>query len=124
REKVADEDAAYLGVDGEEITSSMSSAYGIPQGIYITSLDSESPLRELGVTVKCVITHFDGIRVTSVSNLENRLKYYAAGETVEITVQVIENNAYVERTYEVTLGAASEHITGDSGFGYGPFGWH
>ena len=125
REKVADEDAAYLGVDGEEITSSMSSAYGVPQGIYITSIDNGSPLAELGITVKSVITHFDGIRVTSVSNLENRLKYYAAGETVEITVQVIEGSAYVERTYEVTLGSAAEHQSSyNSGYGYGPFGWH
>lgn len=124
REKVADENAAYLGVNGEEITASISSAYGIPQGIYITSIDGDSPLKKLGITVNSVITHFDGIRVTSISNLENRLKYYAAGESVEITVQVIEGNAYVERTFEVTLGAAAEHSTDSSGFGYNPFGRH
>lgn len=123
REKVSDADASWLGIDGEEITSSISAAYGVPQGIYITSLDSSSPLRELGVTAKSVLTHFDGIRVTSVSNLENRLKYYAAGETVEITVQVIEHNTYVEKTFEVTLGSAAEHASTGSQGGFG-FGWH
>ena len=123
REKVSDENAAYLGIDGEEITSSISSAYGIPQGIYITSIDESSPLKELGITVKSVITHFDGIRVTSVSNLENRLKYYAAGEKVSVTVQVIEGNSYVEKTFEVTLGAQKDHSS--SGWsGYNPFGRH
>jgi serine protease Do len=125
REKVSDENASYLGVDGEEITSSISSAYGIPQGIYVTSISSDSPLASLGISAKTVITHFDGVRVTSVSNLENRLKYYAAGETVEMTVQVIEGNAYVEKTIEVTLGSLSEHNANySSGYGCGPFGWH
>lgn len=122
REKVEGENASWLGVDGEDITSAVSSAYGIPQGIYLTSIDSESPLCGLGVTVKSVITHFDGVRVTSLESLENMLKYYAAGETVELTVQVIANDGYVERTVEVTLGRASEHTGSESGFGYGPFG--
>ena len=124
REKVSDENASWLGVSGQEITSSLSAAYGIPQGVYITSIDSESPLRSLGLPVKSVITHFDGIRVTSIENLKNRLLYYAAGETVNLTVQVIEGDRYVERTVEVTLGRASEHSQSGSGFGYDPFGRH
>lgn len=114
REKVSDENASWLGIKGEDITSSISSAYGIPQGVYITSIDNGSPLKDAGITAKCVITHFDGIRVTSYSNLENRLKYYAAGETVEITVQIIKNNEYIEKTIEITLGSASEHTSSGS----------
>ena len=120
RTKVRDEDASYLGVKGEDITASISSSYGIPQGVYITSINSDSPLAGTEVTVKCVITHFDGIRVTSTSNLESRLQYYAAGETVDLTVQVIEGNEYVEKTVSVTLGRAADHVetsSGSSGFG-------
>ena len=109
REKVSEENAAWLGVDGEDITSDISSVYGIPQGIYVTSVSSDSPLTAAGITTKTIITHFDGIRVTSLSNLENRLQYYAAGETVELTIRVLQGNAYVEKTVEVTLGRASEH---------------
>jgi len=122
REKVSDENASYLGVRGEDITASISSAYDVPQGIYITALDSDSPLREVGVTVSCIITHFDGIRVTSCSNLENRLQYYAAGERVEITVQVVERNEYVEKTVTITLGSAADHTGYQDGFGFDPFG--
>ena len=122
REKVDEAEASWLGVEGEDITSSISSAYGIPQGVYITSVNGESPLRELGVTAKSVITHFDGVRVTSIESLKNRMQYYAAGETVKLTVQVIEGGRYVEKTLEVTLGRASEHTrSGDSGSGYDPF---
>ncbi len=122
REKVSDENASYLGIGGEEITSDISSAYGIPKGIYVTSVGG--PAKDAGVTVKNIITHFDGIRVTSVSNLEQRLQYYAAGETVEITLQAAEGNEYKEKTVTVTLGRASDYESArnQSGFGYGPYG--
>ena len=124
REKVTDDSASYLGITGEDITSSVSAAYGIPQGIYVTAINDDSPLKGTDVAVKSVITHFDGIRVTSYSNLENRLQYYAAGETVDVTVQVIEGNQYVEKTVTVTLGRASDHseTIAQNNFGYGFFG--
>ena len=115
REKVASENASWLGIKGEDITASISSSYGIPQGVYVTFLDADSPLKAAGVTVKSVVTHFDGIRVTSFSNLEKRLRYYAAGETVDVTVQVIEGGEYVEKTVSVTLGRATDHATTESG---------
>ena len=122
RAKVSDENASYLGIKGEDITSSISSSYGIPQGVYITTINSDSPLSGTVVTLKSVITHFDGIRVTSTSNLESRLQYYAAGETVTLTVQVVEDNAYVEKTVEITLGRAADHVEQNSGTSSGGFG--
>lgn len=115
RERVSDAEASYLGVSGEDITADISSAYGIPQGIYVTRTGSGSPAQLAGIGAKSIITHFDGIRVTSLANLENRLKYYKAGETVEITLQVIKNNEYVEKTVSVTLGRAADY---SSGYGY------
>lgn len=124
RQIVSDENAAYLGISGEEITASVSSAYGIPQGIYITSVSSDSPLQSAGIQAKSILTYFDGIRVTSLSNLENRLKYYAAGETVDVTFQVLSGNKYTEKTVRITLGNAAAHTTyGNPGsFAYGAFG--
>ena len=115
----------YFGTDGfrgeanvnltVEHAFKVGPSYGIPQGVYVTSLDADSPLKAAGVTVKSVVTHFDGIRVTSFSNLEKRLRYYAAGETVDVTVQVIEGGEYVEKTVSVTLGRATDHATTESG---------
>ena len=125
REKVSDENASYLGINGEEITSDIAEAYNLPKGIYVTSVGSGSPAEEAGVAVKCIVTHFDGIRVTSVSNLENRLQYYAAGETVEMTMQLLEGDQYVEKTVSVTLGRASDNRSSENqgSFGYGPYAY-
>lgn len=109
REKVSEAEASYLGINGEDVTSTIEDAYGIPQGIYVTMVAENSPAAEAGIQTTNVITHFDGIRVTSMSNLEKRLEYYAAGETVEVTLQVQGADGYEEQTVSVTLGNASEN---------------
>lgn len=121
RELVSDGNASYLGISGETITASVSAAYGIPQGIYITTVSSDSPLQDAGIPAKSILTYFDGIRVTSVSNLEKRLQYYAAGETVDVTFQVLSGNKYTEKTVQITLGNASAQTTRENADRF-PFG--
>lgn len=105
REKVSDENASYLGISGQDITGEIEEYYGIPQGIYVTNVAEGSPADEAGLEVKYVITHFDGIRVSGITNMQNRMEYYASGEEVEITVQISNGNTYSEKKLTVTLGA-------------------
>ncbi len=114
REKVSDENASYLGISARDISSDMSSAYGIPEGIYVTSVASGSAAEKVGITEQSVITKFDGVSVSTVSALESRLEYYAAGETVEVTLQVNTGSGYTEKTVSVTLGSASEKQSSSS----------
>ena len=114
REKVSDENASYLGISARDISSDMSSAYGIPEGIYVTSVASGSAAEKAGITEQSVITKFDGVSVSTVSALESRLEYYAAGETVEVTLQVNTGSGYTEKTVSVTLGSASEKPSSSS----------
>ena len=114
REKVSDENASYLGISARDISSDMSSAYGIPEGIYVTSVTSGSAAEKAGITEQSVITKFDGVSVSTVSALESRLEYYAAGETVEVTLQVNTGSGYTEKTVSVTLGSASEKQSSSS----------
>lgn len=119
--RVSSDKSSYIGIDGEDVTADIESMYGIPQGIYVTSVENDSPAKEAGINLKTVITHFDGIRVTSLSNLQNRLEYYAAGETIELTIQVFENNEYIEKKVNITLGHVSDHSASDTQTGF-PFG--
>lgn len=106
REKVSSENASYVGINGEDVTEQISAAYGIPQGVYVTYVAEDSPASEAGITAKSIITKFDGVRITSLTGLQERLEYYAAGETVEVTLQVLEGNEYVEKIVEITLSFA------------------
>ena len=106
RTKVAAENAAYLGIRGENVSSAVSQSYGIPEGVYIGEVLAGSPAEEAGITQYSVLTKFDGVTVKTMSALKETLEYYSAGETVEVTVQVLEGNQYVEKTFMVTLGEA------------------
>ncbi len=103
REKVDADQASYLGIQAENVTEDIEAMYGIPQGVYVTGLVRDGAAKEAGIALKSVITHFDGIRITSISNLKNRLEYYGAGETVEVTLQVYTDGKYSEQTVTVVL---------------------
>lgn len=114
REKVAEDQASYLGIYGEDVSSEMETAYGIPQGIYVAQLVENGPAAQAGLGEKSIITKFDGTRIKTMSELKEQLTYYAAGETVELTIQVPQGSEYVEQTLMVTLGAAKDAETTQS----------
>ncbi len=46
----------------------------------------------------------DGQTVRTMADLKDMLNYYKGGDTVNLTVQSLENGQYVERTVQITLG--------------------
>ncbi|MCC8102359.1 MAG: trypsin-like peptidase domain-containing protein [Clostridiales bacterium] len=110
-ETVSEEDSAYIGITGQEVSSEMSSVYGIPEGIYITEVAEDSPAAAAGLQAGYVITKFDSTTVNSMTELKELLAYYAGGETVEIVVSYQSNGTYIEETVELTLGLLSDYQT-------------
>ena len=55
-----------------------------------------------------IITELDGRTISSMSQLQQTLQYYAAGEKVDVVVQRSDNGAYQEKTLSVTLGSAAD----------------
>ena len=110
-ETVSEEDSAYIGITGQEVSSEMSSVYGIPEGIYITEVAADSPAEAAGLQAGYVITKFDSTSVSSMTDLKNLLAYYSGGETVSVVVSYQNNGTYVEKTIELTLGYLSDYQT-------------
>ncbi|MCD7744594.1 MAG: trypsin-like peptidase domain-containing protein [Lachnospiraceae bacterium] len=108
-ETVSDEESAYIGITGQEVSSEMSSVYGIPEGIYITEVAEDSPAAAAGLQAGYIITKFDSTSVSSMTDLKNLLAYYAGGETVSIVVSYQSNGEYVEETIDLTLGLLSDY---------------
>jgi len=110
-ETVSEDESAYIGITGQEVSSEMSSVYGIPEGIYITEVAEDSPAAAAGLQAGYIITKFDSTSVSSMTDLKNLLAYYAGGETVEIVVSYQSNGTYIEETVELTLGLLSDYQT-------------
>lgn len=108
REVVKEEDRGYLGIYGTDVTSSASSAYGIPVGVFVKETIKNSPAEKSELEAGDVITKVDGVSVSTMSALSARLKYYEKGEKVVLTVKRAENNKYTEKEITVTLGSKED----------------
>ena len=103
REKVDESEKGYLGISCATVSSDVSEAYGIPEGVLVTDVASKSAAEKAGIKANYVITKIDGQSISSAEELTEKLNYYAVGETVPITYDYLKDDAYVEKTVDVTL---------------------
>lgn len=104
REAVDESKAAYLGINGVNVNDEVGAQFNMPNGIYLTQVVEGSPAAQAGIRPGDIISAFDGRSVSSMSALSERMKYYAAGTTVDVTLMVSENGEWVEKIVSVTLG--------------------
>lgn len=108
RSKVAQDQQSALGISGLTVDASVTKAYGIPSGVYVAEITEGGSAQAAGIKTGDVITKFDGKTVSNIQELKDMLQYYAAGETVTVTVKTPGNaNTYAEREFSVTLGSAA-----------------
>ena len=103
REKVDESEKGYLGISCATVSSDVSEAYGFPEGVLVTGVASKSAAEKAGIKANYVITKIDGQSISSAEELTEKLNYYAVGETVPITYEYLKDDAYVEKTVDVTL---------------------
>ena len=107
RYKVSDDEAAYIGINMADVSADVSQNYGIPTGVCIMSVVDGSPAADAG-SRKAMLSP----RLMEEASRRQRLKrdtdLYAAGETVDVTVQRADNGEYKEVTLTLTLGSAAD----------------
>ena len=108
RPEVDADKIGYLGINCQDVTEEISKQYDMPVGIYLKSVVSGCAADKAGLKKGDILTRFDGIGVSSYDSLRERLQYYEAGESVEVTVMSSENGEYVEKTVTVTLSSKEE----------------
>ena len=108
REKVSEDQASYIGITGQDVSSEVTELYNVPEGVVVASVEEGGPAEQAGIQEGDIITGFDGRTITSMTQLQDTLQYYAAGETVDIVIQRSDNGGYTEQTVTITLGSASE----------------
>ncbi len=104
KEVVDESQSAYLGIAGVDVTDEVSETYNMPRGIYVAQVVSGSAAEKAGIKKGDIVTTFDGREVDSMDALAERMQYYAAGTTVDITIKRAQAGEYVESTIAVTLG--------------------
>lgn len=104
RVKVSESEMGYIGIELQEVTKQISSTFNMPEGIYVVSTVEGGGAEKAGLMTGDIITKFDGQKISSYEELQDILQYYAAGDTIDITVMRPENGEYVAHEFELTLG--------------------
>lgn len=108
RTKVSEEDAGALGIQVTNVSEEARQLYSIPAGAYVYELTKDGAAAEAGLKQGDIITKLDRTAISSTSELLNRMQYYAAGETVAVTVKRASEDGYQEKVIEVTLQAKTD----------------
>ena len=101
---VDEEDSGYIGIYMQEVTEEISKYYSLPQGIYVTEVVKDGGAYNAGIKAGDIIVGFDGYSVKTNDGLKKLLKYYAIGDSVDVTFMRNEDGTYEEHTVTVTLG--------------------
>lgn len=113
RDKVDSSEASYLGIQPVDLSSETMEMFDMPEGVFVSSVSEGEAAANAGIQKGDIITGFDGQIVTGSEELENKMAYYAAGETVDVTIARVEDGEYKEQTVQVTLGSRSKAAYGD-----------
>ena len=108
RTKVTNGNNGYLGIVPQSVTSDVAQIYGMPEGVFVSSMEPGTPAAKGGMLRGDIIVKMDGNRLSTAEELRELLEYYAAGETVEIIVKRNVDGEYVDVTLQVTLGSRAE----------------
>ena len=113
RDKVDSSEASYLGITPVDLSSETMEMFDMPVGVFVSEVSEGEAAANAGIQKGDIITGFDGQAVTGRDDLESKMIYYAAGETVDVTISRAEDGQYEEQTVQVTLGKRPKSGYGD-----------
>lgn len=95
----------YIGINGVEITEEIAEEQGIPQGIYVKGIESDSPAMQAGIQNGDIVVSVNGETVKTLYGLGKVVAKYKVGDQVKVVVQRQGAEEYVEVPFDVTIGS-------------------
>ena len=103
--KVDESEQGTIGISGATVTSDVSKAYNMPQGVFVAQILENGGAAGSDLREGDIITAINDQSVSSMEELQRQLQYYKAGTEVTLKVQRQDGNgSYAETLVKVTLG--------------------
>lgn len=102
--KVDEDKQGVLGITGVNVESQYTEVYGIPMGVYISSVTDNSGAAAAGLIRGDIITGFNGETIETMEELKEQMSYCQAGDTVTLTIMQGSPTGYQSKDVQVTLG--------------------
>ena len=97
-------EAAYLGINGIDVTKEANESLGVPLGAYVTGIVMDSPAMKAGIQSGDIITSLGGRVITSFEEYAEALSGYKPEETVDVVINRQGAEGYRELTIPIILG--------------------
>lgn len=97
-------DIPYVGLRISTVTNQIAQEYGIPQGIYIKSVELDSPAMAAGLQEADVITAVNGEEVINVVQYYQRIYERQPEDVITISIKRQSGEGYVDLECNVTVG--------------------
>ena len=94
----------YLGIQGESVSELYQYFYHLPQGLFLTQVDSGSDAEAKGLCQGDILMSLDGVSVTSYQDLTTILYNYEVGDTIEAVIFRNNKQYSVKLTVEEAKG--------------------
>lgn len=101
--KVDENSRGMLGITGVNVEKQYSEVYGMPVGVYISSVTDGTGADEAGLVRGDIIVKIEGEDVSSMEELKKALEYCEAGDIVEITIMQGSPTGYKPKNVKVKL---------------------
>lgn len=100
------EKRAYIGIKGMDVTEDANRETGVPYGVYVSEVLTDSPAMKAGVLNGDVIKGIAGHTVTSFREFRASVFSVEPGSIVEIQLMRFDGEEYKELKIEITTGEA------------------
>ena len=85
----------------------MSEIYDFPEGVYVYEVYENTGADRAGLRKGDIITKFEGSTINSMEKLQESLSYYEVGESVEITIERLDDSG-VYQSQKLTVELVSK----------------
>lgn len=94
----------YLGVNLNTVTQEMEEAFDLPKGVYVKSVEMDSPAMSAGLQSGDIIIAMQGTEITEVSDYTEKLMSLMPGDSINITIKRQGTDGYTRITCTAIAG--------------------
>lgn len=93
----------YFGIIAQNVDSVLSEKNGIPMGIYISKVDSDSPAYQAGLQPGDIIQGINKMPCYSIQRLNDKIYDSTAGQVINVSIKRKGKSGYFDASYDVSV---------------------
>lgn len=102
-----DFDIPYIGMRCKDVSTEISEALGIPEGIYISSLEMDSPALDAGIKAGDIIVRLNDYEIKTYREFSKKVVGFEPGEEIRVEIMRQGLDGYTSMEFVIVLSGQS-----------------